>query len=404
METMRPLRSLISSGEALKIIQERSQPLERTEQVNLEEALQRVLAQDLIAEIAVPPFSRAAEDGYAVRAEETIGAGLYTPKPFTLVDVIQAGEEPHKELGPGECIQVATGAPIPQGADAVVRVEDTEREGDVIRISRPVHAGFDIALAGEDIKEGETVLKQGTLLSPSKIGVLAALGLRRVEVYAKPSVAIMPTGDEIVPPGEQLAPGQIYDVNTYTLFSVVKAQGGESIILGSVADDLEAIKERILKALDYDLIALSGGSSVGERDLLMDAIRELGDLHFHGVQVKPGKPTWFATVEGKPVFGLPGYPTSCLSDAYLFLAPALRKMAHLPPLMRPKVRAKLAQRIASPLGREQFFTVKLKEGKVHPAFKSSGAITSMAQADGYIIIPINVDLLERDEKVEVHPL
>jgi len=401
MNKMSPFGLLISYEEALAVISEHVKPIDRTEDVHIGEAVGRVLAVDLVTEVDVPGFDRASMDGYAVRAGDTFEASSTRPRVLRIVEAIQAGETASKSVRKGECIQISTGCPIPKGADAVVMVEYAERTDGDVSVKRPVYPKANIAPRGEDIKKGEIILKKGELLTPARVGVLAALGKKMVRVYAKPRVAILPTGDEVREPGAKLEKGQIYDVNSYTLMSVASVNGAVAAKFEPVPDTVEDLKEAIRRALDYDLVVFSGGSSVGERDLLYRVAQDLGTVFFHGVQIKPGKPTLFATVEGRPVFGMPGYPTSCLSNAYLFLVPAIRKMAGLPEKLQRKVVAKLAKRIVSASGRKQFLTVKLREGLAYPVFKESGDITSMAGADGYLILPANLDVLEEGEEVEV---
>ena len=398
---MRPFTNLIPFEEARKIVLENVKPIEDVEEVPVLDALHRVLAEDIVAPINVPPFPRAAEDGYAVRAEDTYGAGQYNPRELRLVGEVNTGEYKEIKIKKGECIKIATGAMIPKGADAVVRVEDTEEENGVVRVFRPVHPGFDLAPVGEDIKRGEKVLLRGMVLNPPKIGVLAAMGVGSVKVYRKPKIAVLPSGNELVVPGEKIEPGKIYDVNTYTIASVIRENGGEPVVFPFVMDDEEDIDKKLKEAMKYDMVVFSGGSSVGDRDLLIDVVKKHAKILFHGVQIKPGKPTWCAKGE-KVIFGMPGFPTSCLNDSYQFLVPAVRKMARLPPRQERIVKARMARRITSTLGRMQFFTVRLKDGYAYPAYKTSGAITSMASSDGYIIIPANSDLVEKDEEVEVH--
>lgn len=403
---MRPLKSLISLHEAMNIIMDSIKPINKIETIALTEGVGRVLAEDIISQIDVPPFDRAAEDGYAIMAEDTFGANYQSPKTLKVIGSIDAGEVFDGRISKGECVQIATGAPIPEGANAVVRVEDTEKIGsNEIRVFRAVPPGFDVSPQGEDIKKGMPILKRGEVLTPSKIGVVAALGMDHVVVYSKPRVAIIPTGNEIIKPGERpLKPGEIYDVNSYTLTAATKIAGGEPHILGRCGDTIDEIHGYLEDIKNgYEIIVFSGGSSVGVRDLLIDAMKNYADVKFHGVAIKPGKPTWFAlTGDNKAIFGMPGYPTSCLSDAYVFLIPAIRKAARLPMLRPQSVKAVMDQRINSSLGRAQFFTVKLQHGKAIPAFKTSGAITSMALADGYIMIPANTDLIDKGEEVEVY--
>jgi molybdenum cofactor synthesis domain-containing protein len=401
MSKVTPFKKLISFEEALERIHESIMPIERTETVSIENALERVLTENVVANISVPPFSRAAMDGYAVKAEDTHGASSSKPKTLKLVQTLHAGESSTRTLGLGECIQVATGSPIPKGTDAVVMVELTEKSDGSANILKPVHTGENISPEGEDIEKGQVILKRGEQLSPAKIGVLAALGRKDVRVYAKPRVAIVPTGTEIKDIGSVLEEGQVYDVNSYTLTLVVNKNGAIPVRVGAVPDEVEALKKAVKKLVNYDMIVFSGGSSVGERDLLSDVIQGFGEVIFHGIQIKPGKPTLFALVNGKPVFGMPGYPTSCLNNAYLLLLPAIRQMARLPPKIERTMKVRLAKRLISSSDRMQFLTVRVRNGQAHPVFKHSGAITSMAEADGYIILPINVNAVKKGREVTV---
>ncbi len=399
---MKPFRNLIPFEEAKKIMLEKVKEIGEWEEIKIENSLGRVLAEDIISPVDVPPFDRAAEDGYAVIAQDTYGSGRYEPKKLKIVGKINTGEFKDIEIKRGEAVEIATGAVLPKNADAIVRVEDTERENEILRVYKPVHPGFDVAQRGEDIKNGEKILKKGEILNPAKIGAVAAVGISTVKVFRRPKIAILPTGDELIKPGEKLVKGKIYDINSYTLYSIVKKNGGIPVLHPYVRDEINDIEEKLLNSLKYDMVVFSGGSSVGERDLLVDAVSKHGKILFHGVQIKPGKPTWCAIIRDKVVFGMPGFPTSCLSDAYQFLVPALRKMAHLPPVEEKITKARMARRITSTLGRTQFFTVRLKDNYVHPAYKTSGAITSLANSDGYIIIPASSDIVEKDEIVDVH--
>jgi len=401
MKEMAPFRLLISREEAMNIILDSIKPIERTEWVLIEEASGRVLAEDYVADRDVPPFDRAAMDGYAVKAEDNYAATSINPKILTLIDVLHAGDSSSKSLGKDECIQIATGCPIPEGADAVVMVEFTEASNGKISVFRPVYPRANISPRGEDMKKGEIIFRKGEQLTPAKIGVMAAIGRRKVFVYQKPKVAIIPTGTEICDVGSELKDGQIYDVNSYTLSSLLTENGAQVTKSSIVPDSYQEIASAITSLIDHDMIIFSGGSSVGEKDLLSGVVRDLGRVLFHGVQIKPGKPTLFGIVRGKPVFGMPGYPTSCLSNAYIFLVPTVRRMARLSPKVPRTVKVRLAQKIVSSSGREQFLTVKLRDGKAYPVFKQSGDITSMAMADGYIILPVNLDVIDEGEEVIV---
>jgi molybdenum cofactor synthesis domain-containing protein len=404
---MRPIRETIPLDEALSAILDAAMPVDRTERVALRDAIGRVIATPATATVDVPPFDRAAMDGYAVRAEDTFGAGKYDPKVLRCVEKVYTGQLPTRGLGAHECMEIATGAPMPAGADAVVMVEETERVtgadpgSDDVRMFTPVYPRQHVGRRAADIAAGQTVLEAGSVLNPSRIGALAAVGALEVEVYAKPRIALLSTGNEIVEPGQPLGPGQIYDINRFTLSSIIAAHGGVPVALPSARDTIEALSAAIDTAIAEDVVVFSGGSSVGERDLILDVLVKRGEVFFHGVAVKPGKPTVFGQVAGKPVLGMPGNPTSCLSNGYMLLVPMLRQMARLPEHQPRTVRLPLSRRIVSTTGRTQFYTVKIADGAVVPAFKGSSDITSMSQADGYIEIPAQVDIVEAGELVDV---
>jgi molybdenum cofactor synthesis domain-containing protein len=341
-------------------------------------------------------------DGYAVRAEDTFGASRAEPKVLRMVEQVFTGQVPARDVALGECSEIATGAPMPPGADAVVIVEETELAGaGGVRVFTPVYPKQNVGRRGADIQAGDAVLESGRFLNPGRVGALAAIGVTGVAVYAKPLVAILSTGNEIVDPGSALAAGQIYDVNKFTLAAVVSEHGGVPRLVETAPDRLDDLSRAVDECLSADVVVFSGGSSVGERDLILDIIAARGTVLFHGIAVKPGKPTAFGIIDGRPVFGLPGYPTSCLTNGYALLAPALRKMARLPPAVRNTVTLPLGQRVISTPGRHQFYTVRIDQGVAIPAFKASGDITSMSNADGYIEIAAHTDIVEQHELVEV---
>lgn len=400
---MKPMKALISLEEGMRILLDAAQPIRGTERVPLLQAPGRVLAEPIVAAADVPPFPRAAMDGYAVIAQDTFGAGNFNPVRLRLVEVVHAADIAQGAVTSGACIQVATGAPVPAGADAVVQFEDTEAEAETgaVKIYTPVYPRQNISPRGRDIQTGQTVLGAGTRLDPSKIGVLAALGLTEIAVVAKPTVAVIPSGNEIVAPGEPLTPGTIYDINSYTLAALIQDAGGAPRLFPIMKDTLEDVRRTLRDALACDLVVLSGGSSVGERDVMVEAVESMGEIKFHGIAVKPGKPTLCGVIEGKLILGMPGYPTSCLTNGYGLLAPALRKLAHLPAVQAGGVELPMARRYTSTTGRHQYLPVRIEGGEVAPVFKESGAITSMADAEGYIEIPANVDLVEKGEQVLV---
>jgi molybdenum cofactor synthesis domain-containing protein len=398
---LKPFGKLLPFEEALKLVLDTVKPLEDTEQVFLDNAVGRVLAADIKATHSTPPCDRAAMDGYAVIADDTYGASRRNPRICRQIFTVYAGQAETKEISTGQCIQIATGAKMPPTADAVVIVEETEKDGDDVKIFKPSYPGANISREGEDIRKGESVLKRGSLLDPGKIGVLASQGLTEVTVLRMPRVAVLPTGEEVATAGTALREGQVYDINSHTIAALVLSNGGQAVPLDIAGDTPQQLKASLSKALDSDLVVISGGSSVGERDLLFDILEEMGEVLFHGIQIKPGKPTLFAVIKDKPVLGMPGYPTSCLINAYLLLQPALRKMAGLPPKRTQVIEARLGANVLGTVGRRQFLTVKMEGFTAMPIFKESGAITGTAQADGYIELAPNIDVLNKDEVVSV---
>ncbi|HWM50560.1 MAG TPA: gephyrin-like molybdotransferase Glp [Thermoplasmata archaeon] len=398
---MRPLKALIPFEDARRMAMDLVRPIERNENVPLLAASGRVVAEDVRSKIDVPLADRAAMDGYAVVARDTPRAGKSHPVVLRRLEVLHADTLPRKRVVAGSCTEVATGSTIPRGADAVVRFEDTEREGDEVKIFAAVRPGQYIVHRGADIRRGSIVVHAREWLTPAKVGAIAAIGSARVRAYAKPRVSILTTGDEIVPPGKPIRVGQAYDINSQTIASVVRENGGEPVLLGRLSDRLATLRAALRRGIANDFVVFSGGSSVGERDIVVDAVGSLGDILFHGVAVKPGKPTSLGRVDGKPVLGMPGYSTSCLTNCYLLLAPMLRKMARLPPAQARIVEVPLGKAIERATGRLEFHTVRIVDGQAFSAFKESSAITSMAHADGYIEIPAEVERLEAGEIVRV---
>jgi molybdenum cofactor synthesis domain-containing protein len=397
---MKPFGKLMTRLDAVRVIDEKIKRISRVEEVPIAEAAGRVLAEDVVAGFNVPPFDRSSMDGYAVRARDTADAST-RPVTLRLIGVRHAGEVFDGVVEDGECVEIATGAPVPKGADAVVMVEYTRLIDGGVEIQREAKPGSNVAPEGEDIKKGEAVVKAGEALTPGRVGAVAALGFSKVKAYAKPRVAIYSTGNEVTPQGKPLKPGQVYDINSYTLSAVVAANGCVPVRRGLVRDDFDAIAAAVRDASAYDVAVFSGGSSVGVRDLFAGVVEDLGRVHFHGLRVKPGKPTLFGEVGGTPVFGMPGYSTSCLNNAYVFLVPALRKAAGLPPAEERTVKARLSRAIRAEGEREQFYSVRVEGGEAVPVFKQSGDITSMAYANGYIIIPIGTQLLDAGSEVTI---
>ena len=398
---MRPFRNVISLDAARAILDSTGSPIDRSETVSLEHANGRVLARDVVAGADVPPFTRAGMDGYAVRARDTAGATRERPRILKQIGTLFSGQVSTLVVGEGECFEISTGAPMPEGADAVLIVEDTASDDVMVRAFAEVRPQQNVGRRGGDISAGDVVVAAGETVNSSRIGALAAIGTSAVQVYERPRVAILSTGNEIIEPGRALEPGQIYDINRFTLSAVVSDNGGVPVPFPPAPDTLQALIATLDACVANDVVVFSGGSSVGERDLIQDAIAAKGRLLFHGIAVKPGKPTGLGVVNGKPVFAMPGYPTSCLSNAHVLLAPMLRRLARLGPQVRKTVTLPTVERIVSAAGRHQFYTVRIENGAAFPAFKASGDITSMSRADGYIEIPADVSVVAAGTPVDV---
>jgi len=377
-------------------------------EVSVWEALGRVLAEDFRSPVNVPHFRRAARDGYAVVARDTFGAGEEEPVTLKVVGEVKAGDEQAPQVSEGTCVRVATGALMPDGADAVVMVEHTVEGEGHIKVYRAVTPGENIVEEGKDIRRGELVVKEGRVLSPQDVGAIAATGVEKVRVYGKLKVAVASTGDELVKLGEELRPGKIYDVNSVTLINAVRASGGEPFYMGIVRDNREAIIKVLRSALTTcDLVVFSGGTSKGPGDAVPSALRELEALDFmvHGLAMKPGKPTAVASHKGKPIFMLPGHPTSALLTYYVIVDPYIRKWSYLPPREGMEVKARAGVRIFSEEGRLEFKPVRLRKEEneliAYPTPTGSEAITTLTSTHGYIEIKANRSFIEQGEEVTV---
>jgi molybdenum cofactor synthesis domain-containing protein len=385
------------------------QPL-GTEEVQLLEAHNRVLAQDVSSDLDIPPFSRSTVDGYAVKAEDTYGAEENTPAKLKVCGTVNVGERPQISVAKGEAAEIVTGAPIPDGADASVMVENTQRNGAELLVYRAVTKSENVMKKGSDIKKGETVLKAGTVLGSSEIGVLAALGATKAKVYKVPVVAVLSTGGEVKEPGGKLPPGKIYDINAYSLSAAVLEAGGKPVYMGVVPDDKEQLRKALEHALvSADAVITSGGVSVGPHDLTPKTVDSLGEpgLIVCGVAVKPGKPTTVGLVGRKPVFSLPGHPTSALLLFHLLVRPIIQGFAGRPVREIAVVKAVAGARMFSAKGRRTFVMVKLKRadsgGLVAEPVETgaSGAITTLAKADGFVEVPADEQFIDAGEKVVV---
>jgi putative molybdopterin biosynthesis protein len=405
------------------------------EEVALADALGRVLAADVVAPLDVPGFDRSNVDGFAVRAEDTFGASEDEPRTLRLnAEVLATGVHPRQAVEPGTATAIATGAIVPRGADAVVMIEHTDADADRLSVRRPVAPGANVTFAGTDIGRGETVLRRGEVLTSRETGVLAALGLARVAVVRPPRVAVLSTGDEIIPAGAPMRPGLVYDSNAVILADAVRELGGEPVPLGIVPDDHPRLEAALRGALACDLVLLSGGTSKGAGDLSYRVVGALGEpgVIAHGVALKPGKPLCLAAVrQGArtvPIAILPGFPTSAIFTFREFIAPVLRRLAGRPDDPAEVVPARLPMRVNSERGRTEYLLVGLvsqvgarsvsdgsaypvadapgsdSEFVAYPMGKGSGSVTTFSRADGFVIIPRQREYLEAGDVVDVHLL
>lgn len=385
------------------------EPSPSKESVSVENAGGRILAENVKSKVDLPPFNRSSYDGFAVRAEDTVGAEEDDPVELNLKGEVYAGEKPDVSVEKGTCVGISTGAVIPEGANAVVMVEDTSKINGKIEIRSAVPPGKNVSEKGSEIEKGEVIAKSGRRISPQIHGALSAAGVRNIEVFKKPEVAIITSGEELVPHDQELEIGQIYDVNGLTIFDAVKASGGNPHDFGIVRDEISEIKERVKESLSRtDVVITSGGSSAGPKDILPMAIDELGEpgVIVHGLAQKPGKPTILSVLDGKPVFGLPGYPVSALMVYDQLVAPYIRELAGVPQPNRGTIRANLTRKVIPARGRRELLPVQIiqeKEGCfAKPLRQGSGKITSLADSDGYVDIPIGREILEKDEVIEVN--
>ena len=401
---------LVTPEEALEKLRKhvKMEPI-GVEEVSLTEAYGRVLAENVKSPIDVPPFTRSTVDGYAVRSMDVTGARDDNPVKLKLVGKVEAGEEAKTALGPKECVEVSTGAPLPPNADAVVMVEYTRRIGDYVEVFRPLASGENIAQTGSDVMLGETIAYKGTVLTPQTIAAIAAAGISKVKVYRRPKVAIISTGNELKEPGEKLEYGKIYDVNTYSLYASVIEDCGEPEALGILPDNERIIENKISKAIkEYDIVLISGGTSAGLGDIVYRVLNKLGEpgIIVHGLNIKPGKPTVIAVINDKPVFGLPGFPVSCLIVYNLIVKPVIRAFAGLKQVKPKTVEAYMALRVFGAKGRRTHVPVALIKRRnkwvAYPVGGDSGSIVRLSRSDGYIVIPENTMYIDEEEKVTVH--
>ncbi|PIS37988.1 MAG: molybdopterin molybdenumtransferase MoeA [Nitrospirae bacterium CG_4_9_14_3_um_filter_53_35] len=384
------------------------------EEINVSASLGRILSAEIRSPVDLPAFAKATMDGYAVRAGDTFGATETLPAYLNLAGEVPMGVRAAVGVRPQDAVKIATGGMLPDGADAVVMLEHASPVDEkMIEVSRPAAPGENVIQAGEDIRKNRTVGKPGRRVRPQDIGALCGIGIIRIRVYRRPRVAVIPTGNEIIPPDRVPGLGQVRDINSYHLSALVAQHGGVPVHFGIVPDEEDRLKEAVLKAVqETDLILLSGGSSVGAKDLTDRVIKELGEpgVLVHGVAVKPGKPTLCALVKSRPVIGLPGHPAAVAIGFELFVRPVLRLLSGeaVPSWERfigCTVKARITRSIASRPGREDYIRVALElhEGalRARPILGKSGLISTLVDASGTVVVPENKLGLEKDEEVDV---
>jgi len=370
-------------------------PIERTEAVHAGEADGRALATDLSAPRPVPHYPRAAMDGFAVKAEDTFGASDRSPVRLDRTDT----------AGPNAATRVHTGSELPDGVDAVVMVEQVSSDDVTVEVYEAVANGENVAPIGEDVNEGQQLFEPGHQFRPSDLALLKALGVGSVEVVERPLVSVVPTGEELVQ--SDPAPGEVVETNGQTVTQYVRRWGGKPTYRDVVTDDEDALRAAIERDLDHDLVVTTGGSSVGERDLLPAVVDEMGEVFVHGVALKPGHPVAFGVVEGTPILMLPGYPVATIVNAVQLLRPALKRLAHLPMSDPPTTEARLDRKIASEVGTRSFVRVRLDDGDdgettaIPTRASGAGVLSSVALADGWVVVPESVEGYDAGDTVAV---
>lgn len=400
---------MISVEEALQRILKIIIPLGQ-EKVSILDSLGRVIGEDIFAHRNIPPKDNSAMDGYAIRGEDTRGASLEKPAVLDVIEDIPAGAIPRRGVRAGEASRIMTGAPLPEGANAVMRVEDTEKAGDRVKIFVEAKEGQDIRRAGEDVREGERVISKGDIIRPAEIGMLAALGRSFLSVYQRPLVAVVATGDELVDIDENPDPWQIISSNSYSLAAQIMDCGGIPLQIGIARDKRVDLVSKFEAALRADIIVSSGGVSVGDYDLVKDVMKEVGnEMQFWQVAMRPGKPLAFGSMGGVPVFGLPGNPVSSMVAFEQFVRPSILKMMGHKNIFRKTVRATLEEDITKKRGTRHFVRahVKYESGKYTATTtgeQGSGILKSMVRANGLIILPENAAAVKKGDEVTVQLL
>lgn len=390
---MRGFRTRTAIEEVVARIDQRVSAL-APEAIDIREAAGRVLAAEVHATDPVPPFDRAAMDGYAVRGEETFGADAYNPARFRLIGEARPGRAFAGAVGAGEAVEITTGAPIPAGADTVTKAESARVEGDTVWVSEATPPGRHVGRRGEDIAAGAIVLAAGRVLRPQDLGVLSALGLGTIAVVRRPGVAVIVTGDELLPAGTPARDFQIADMNSVMLRALIARDGGEQRVVGPLPDDRAVIRAAIVEAAaTADAVLISGGSSVGAEDHVPGLVAELGELAVHGVALRPASPAGLGFIKARPVLLLPGNPVSCLCAYDFFAGRVLRRLGGRTPAWPYRaVERPLAQKLVSALGRVDYARVRVVDGRVEPlAISGASILSSTTRADGFVVVPADLE-------------
>ncbi|MCF6227160.1 MAG: molybdopterin molybdotransferase MoeA [Planctomycetes bacterium] len=382
-KTTKIFNTLVSADDALDMILSKLRSVSGTEIIAVADADLRILSEDIKSSINVPAFDRGAMDGFAVRS-----ADLEEPGMFKIIGESMAGQPFNKTVKKNEAVEIATGAPMPKGADSVVMIEHSTVIGEAVTFKGSVKVGENVGRKAEDIAKGDIVLPRGTVLGPGQIAAAAITGKGKVKVYNRPEVLIFTTGDEVIEPGKPLKAGQVYDSNSYAMMTIARRAGANVKYRPNVKDTPAALKKVLVDgSKKYDLIVFSGGTSVGQRDFAAEVVADAGKIYVHGVAIKPGKPVLFGQIGKCGVFGMPGYPTSCLLTAKLFLAPAIRKLSHNINHERRKKMVKLGHEVKQNKTKQLLLPVNVDDhGIATSTFKGSGAITSLSTSIGYIEI------------------
>ncbi len=371
------------------------------ENISLEDAYRRVLSEDVKSELNSPPFKRSAMDGYAIRAEDTFGFSETNPAKFKIIDTIGAGQVSNKLIDHGEAVRIATGAPIPEGANSVVMEEYTNSEGDDLLVETSLTPGENISPMGEDIEVGDTVLLEGKILRPQDLAIIASAGYNRVEVYKKPKIAVVTTGNELVMPRASINGAEVINSNHYTFKALVESAMAIPTVVHCV-DSHELVENQFEKLLEtHDALISTGGTAISKGDVVVDVTENIGEVMIHGVALRPGKPFGFGIIHNKPVFMLSGYPVAAIVQADVFVRNSLYKMQGIK--NEPQIVRKIASRkIPSSLGRTDYIRAKTELNMVRPLkIKGSGIIRSMVESDAYIIIEENIEGIGEKEECNV---